>query len=450
MKNIIYVLIGLTLCIACKKDWLDAKPSVNLVVPSTIADFQALIDNNLFTSNAPAVGELSSDDFYLKDANWQALPQVQQKNAYIWAKDVFGGLQQNDWNTPYSQVFYSNVVIDGISKIERTGANRDSYDNVLGNALFLRSMAFFNLVNHYAMPFDVNTSTSDLGIPLRLNANVNEISRRGNVMGVYQQIRNDLRKAVRILPITPLYKTRASKPATYAFLSRVELMMGDFNQSKLYADSCLTLYSSLIDFNTINQTTTSNPLPMYSQEVMFHSVLAFWHALRAANLNVAPELYQQYSTNDLRRTTWFTTLNGNLTIRGNYSGSTTVFAGLAVNEVYMNRAECLARSGQVSLALADLNAVLIKRYKTGTFVPATANTTDEALNLIISERRKELVYQGIRWLDLRRLNKDVRFSKTLSRTVNGITYTLPPNDVRYALPIPEIEVLHYGLEQNPR
>ena len=92
-----------------------------------------------------------------------------------------------------------------------------------------------------------------------------------------------------------------------------------------------------------------------------------------------------------------------------------------------------------------------KRWKAGTFIPFTAATATDALTKIINEKRKELPFTGsIRWEDLRRLNKEPQFAKTLIRILNGQTYSLPPNDAKYTLPIPDDEIRLSGIAQNIR
>ncbi|MGI8583213.1 MAG: RagB/SusD family nutrient uptake outer membrane protein, partial [Chitinophagaceae bacterium] len=64
--------------------------------------------------------------------------------------------------------------------------------------------------------------------------------------------------------------------------------------------------------------------------------------------------------------------------------------------------------------------------------------------------RKELVFRGQRWFDLRRLNKDPRFAKTLTRKLNGKITELPANDPRYTEYIPLDVIGFTGMQQNMR
>ena len=69
--------------------------------------------------------------------------------------------------------------------------------------------------------------------------------------------------------------------------------------------------------------------------------------------------------------------------------------------------------------------------------------------LIAKERRKELLFRGLRWADLKRYNRDGAHI-TLTRTVANKVYTLPPNDPRYAIAIPEDIIKMTDMPQNPR
>jgi hypothetical protein len=158
-----------------------------------------------------------------------------------------------------------------------------------------------------------------------------------------------------------------------------------------------------------------------------------------------------YEENDLRKTLFFTDILGYPIFVGSYEFKQyALFDGLATDEVYLIRAESNARLNNKDLALQDLNKLLRNRYKTGTYVDKVAVNSEEVLRQIIEERRKELCFRGTRWSDLRRLNKDPRFATTIKRVVDGNTYVLPPNDIRYTLPIPDNEIQLSGIQQNNR
>jgi hypothetical protein len=123
---------------------------------------------------------------------------------------------------------------------------------------------------------------------------------------------------------------------------------------------------------------------------------------------------------------------------------------MATDEVYLIKAECAARLGHTDVAMNYLNKVLVTRYVTGTFIPFTADNPDDALEVILKERRKELILRGRRWFDLRRLNLDAKFAKVLVRVENNTRYTLPPNDSKYTFQIPIAVLSATGIEPNVR
>jgi len=440
---------GSIVLFACKKDWLDKKPRASQVVPTTIADAQALMDNvATFSSLYPTI-EISADDYVVDYTTWLAFSVNAWRNMYIWKKEIWENDAQLDWNTAYNKIFISNVALEVLEKINPETSNVTAYNNAKGNALFMRAHAFLDLAHIYSRPYVAGTANSDLGIPLRLTANVNEKSTRSTLQQTFNQIIDDLKRAAPLLPNIPLTKTRSSKAAAYGLLARTCLVMGNYSEAGLYADSCLQINSTLMDFNALSLTNLS-PIAIDNTESIFYSSLGNPSPLLAANLIVSPQLYSLYNSNDLRRDILFRTLNGKLTRKASYTGGTGPFSGIAVDEQYLIRAECKARAGSTTEAMNDLNALLIKRYRTGAFIPLTAASSDAALAIILTERRKELPYRGLRWLDLRRLNQDSRFAVTLGRMVNGVEYTLPPIDNRYTFTIPEVEIKSYGLPQNER
>lgn len=456
MKNLniysLYLAIfTITFITACKKDWLDAKPNKALVVPATVSDYQTLLDNVIqMNSNAPGLGVVSDDNYRLTDATYLGLSQ-QERNAYTWGptENFYGGDGNAEWYYAYSRILDDNVVLAGIRPLTIDPSSRAAFNNVKGSALFFRSLDFYNLAQEFCKPYLAATAGTDLGLPLRISPNVNLSVGRSSLQQTYDQIINDLLTAVPILPVNPLFPTRPSRPAAFGLLSRVYLAQENYGKALLYADSCLQLQNSLLDYNQLSKTAT-NPVARFNKEVIFHYTISGFLAFRTNRLILDAALYQSYNSNDLRRSIYFTTVSGNISYKGSYNGNLSFFGGLATDELYLNRAECYARAGYTNEAMNDLNTLLKTRWLTGTYIPLNAANADAALSLILAERRKELCFRGLRWTDLRRLNRDPRFQTTITRTVAGQTYTLPPNSPRYVLPLEEKEVLTAGLQQNPR
>jgi hypothetical protein len=207
-----------------------------------------------------------------------------------------------------------------------------------------------------------------------------------------------------------------------------------------------------LDYNTLNAA-AAYPIPAFNKEVIYEATLSDDPLFNV--VFVDSNLYKSYDLNDLRKKLFFKmNTSGQATFSGNYTGGTAstlskAFGGIATDEVYLTRAECNARTGNITAAMNDLNSVMSKRWKTGTFVPFTATGTTEALTHILRERRKETLFRGLRWLDLRRLNSEGA-NITLTRNLNGEVYTLAPNDPRYVLPIPPDVISMTKMTQNER
>ncbi|MES1160794.1 MAG: RagB/SusD family nutrient uptake outer membrane protein, partial [Bacteroidota bacterium] len=277
---------------------------------------------------------------------------------------------------------------------------------------------------------------------------VNEKLHRSTVQQTYDSILVYASRAVRLLPPAPnWYPTRPARAAAYGLLSRVYLSARNYTLARLYADSCLQLHSTLLDYNTAD-TNAQFPFSRTNPEVIFSTV-----SLRSGPSAIARSftdsiLFNSYQADDLRRKLFF---RSGLYFFGRYDENGYAFSGIATDELWLTRAECYARIGQVDSAMNDLNQLLQNRWKAGAFTPVDAADADDALGKILSERRKELLYRGLRWTDLRRLNKESRWAVTLTRTVNGQVYTLPPNDVRYVYAIPDNVLSFYtDMPQNPR
>ena len=433
----------------CKK-YLDEKPDGHLEIPSTLDDFQALIDRYQVMNIAdPAAGEVSCDDYYLLTQDYLSLSDDTYRNMYTWQKSNLFLPANNEWFNLYRIVFTANTIVEGLDKINPSDTGEPNFSNVKGQALFARGKALFSVASIWSQAYDPNTGGIDLGIPIRLTSDFNKTSVRANITDTYNQIISDLKQAISLLPVKQIHVIRSSKAAAYAMLARTYLAMRQYQSAGLYADSCLQLNNNLIDYNTLSAT-AAYPFIKFNGEVIYDSEMTTEPPINNTKARIDTLLYRSYSTNDLRKTLYYKAgTNSTIVFKGSYGGSLVLFDGLATDEMYLIRAECYARSNGVTQAMQDLNLLLSKRYKTGTFTNLTASSGADALNKILIERRKELVMRGVRWTDIKRLNKESA-NIILTRNVNGQTFILPPNDLRYALPIPDDIIQLTGMPQNPR
>lgn len=276
--------------------------------------------------------------------------------------------------------------------------------------------------------------------------------KRSSVQKTYDFMISDIKSAIRLLPTKPIKKYRPSLPAAYGLMARLYLAMQEYNLAGLYADSCLQLYNSLMDFNSVD-VSSDGPFEQFNKEVIYDSESYYPDAFYQPDAKVDSFLYQSFEAGDLRKTAFFKPVgDGSYNFKGNYTGKPyepTMFTGIAVDEMILTRAECEARKGDSASALIDLNLLLSERFDASAFIPYSLPVSGGILKLILRERRKELMFRGLRWTDLRRLNKEPQFADTLYRIINNTTYELLPGSERYTLQIDRSSILNSGIQQNP-
>jgi hypothetical protein len=450
-----FCLLVLPALFACHKDFLDEKPEKSLVVPKTISDMEALLNNsNSVMNHSPWLPSFAGDEAYIPDQILISLDVLAQ-NSYQWKEDVYQGRPIMDWNTLYQQVFYANVVLDALKSNVAQENERAKVDELKGRALFYRGLAFFNLATEFAGLDMDNPEQNLLGLPIPRTANISEILQRSTVAELHMQIIDDLNAALDVLPTAVLYKTQSTKQACLALLARAHLYFSSFDEAEQMAMACLAMDDRLLDYNELsldNRNPFDPSLPYGNPEVLFHSKMIS-NPLASASRNVSVDslLLASYQVDDLRGKAFFgATSSGSRYFNGGYTGTTHIFTGLALDEVYLIAAECKARRADVDGAKNLLNILLAKRYRKDSFMPLGSMDSLELLRLILEERRKELVFRGVRWGDLRRLNMENQFVTTVYRVVRGDELQLLPNNPKYLFPVPDQEIQVNKLIQNPR
>jgi tetratricopeptide (TPR) repeat protein len=447
--------IALPVIFSCKK-YLDKRPDLSLVSPVTLKDAQALLDysSRMNANVTPSFIEASADDYFLLAPSFDSYNERLQ-DAYTWK--LFHYNFPNDWASCYQPVYVSNYCLELTGKIKENDANQSLWKNVHGSALFYRSYYFLELLMTYTKAYNEATSKSDLGIPLRQTSDFNEPSVRSNLYDGYHLITSDVRTAAVELPDLPAHVQRPSKCAAYALLARTYLMMNQFDSALKYANKSLEIKSDLIDYNmtpcgdcdiTGSVTSSANVFKKYNSETVFYTEMnghVSSHSSFKALIDTT--LYDSYIDDDLRKTLFFTGSNGYHKFKGSYTRSSIFFTGITTAEMFLVSAECYARLHDVNKAIKQLNTLLKNRISSGTFSPVIAIDETDALKMVLEERRKELIFRGLRWSDIKRYN-EMGASITLRRIINGATYTLAPNANYYALPLPDDIIRITGMKQN--
>lgn len=455
MKTIKYIIaFSLTLMMGACAEFLDEKPDIALVVPSTLDDLQGLLDDTVLRlMNIGSGGMiLSADEIKITD-NGFAARSLLERQLYVWDSELLLGIQNfGDWSLPYQQVFNANLVLDRLENIDPKSAEEQTKkQHVKGRALFYRAMAFHNLMEVFCLPYNPSTAPQNLGIPLRISSNINLNVGRSSLEETYQFIVRDLLESAELLPEQIDFITRPSKAAAYALLARLSLIGNNYENAVVYGTNAVAYSKELLNYNNV----IPAPLIQFpfaaNPELIFHqSTSGFGSIALSPQTLVNNEILEMYEEGDLRRSLYFLQRPSGFSFKGNYSGQVFWFTGLALDEVYLNLSESLARLGRLEESQAFLNELMEKRFDPEFFQPVETNDSEELLNKVLEERRKSLLFRSTRWMDLRRLNQEPARAITLSREVGGQVYTLTPNSVNYALPIPESDIELGGLVQNPR
>lgn len=450
-RNLFICAVMMVLSVSCD-GFLEVKPNARMVVPGTLEDCALLLyDYTTMNCSYPSLGEVSADDYFLPFENWEAVSITDEKNAYVWLDEA--PVLNNQWQGAYKVVFTANQVLDVIKGIP-LATDQDLYDRVKGAAHFYRAFAFHQLLSTYAQAYTKETASSKPGIPIRLSPDLDEKTERATLAECYEQMERDYQTAVRYLPSFNPMKGQPAKAAAYAGLSRMYLEQQTYDKAMVYADSSLQLQKGLLDYNTLNSWAGA-PIPEFNVEVLFSASSIFTMALIQGNARVDSILYDSYESIDLRKQVYF---NPNYElptvsydIKATYDRTQAgIFVGLTVSEVLLIKAESATRLGQYDKALQAINLLRKNRIIKDKYTDVSITDDPALLTFILDERRKELVFRGLRWADLKRLNQNKSTERVLHRKLGDQAYTLSPNSLSYALLIPQDVISESGIEQNKR
>lgn len=314
------------------------------------------------------------------------------------------GITSDLWNQSYHQIYCANAVIEGVQNSVSLSLN--DKNRLTGEALFVRSLVHFYLVNIYGdIPYITNTEYEK-----------NKIAGRTPSATVYSNIISDLDQAIKLLPEQYLTaeRVRPNRSVANALLARVYLYNKQWAEASNSASAVLNNPAYVIG---------NNPDKTFLKE----SVSTIWQFMPKLNGNntdeggsfiflsgsstfvaLSPDLIDAFEIGDLRKSHWIREVNDGANIYYHsfkYKQHTKTDPSVEysiifrIAEQYLIRAEARARQGELIGAKEDLNKI----RNAADLANTTASTANEIINAVIKERRVELFTEyGHRFFDLKR------------------------------------------------
>lgn len=462
-KRILLLLLtffGLLSLQACKK-FLDISPPSTSVNPTTIKDFQEILNSDSLSSCHFFLLDMMSDDLTFSDAQ-VAAPSNFYLRSYLWQNLIWNPSDVDVmYNSTYTRILQMNVILDRVDAAPADQFNTPQNKSVvISQALINRAWYYLQLVNAYGKAYDATTAATDPGVPLVITAGTNALPARASVAQVYAKIISDLKTAVN----NPFLGSKGSdiihpgKSAGYALLARTYLYQGDYVNASNYADSTLATQSTLQNYGASTYANPSQLPDLVSNPEILLGRVSIDPAFYSFYINtVMPSatLTSTLTTSDLRYSKKFVApfRFAPATYRLSLGNSMVFDNSVGVPEVMLIKAECLARSGSFAEAGALLAELRTNRLPSF-IVDNRDYTADNTFGYVLDERRRELFYHGgLRLFDLKRLNKDAALRQDIKRLnqMGETITTLPAGSGKYLVPFsPNVLAANPNIVQNPR
>ena len=389
------------------------------------------------------------------------------------------------WSTHYNVINRVNRLLEFADLVVTTTAPDIAAKNaVLAEARALRAYSYIQLVSFFSVdPSNPNA----LGVILSTTPDRYDLfidrPRVSNQL-IYNLIESDFQFAETNLAATATVYTRVTQKFIAAARARMYLYRKDYVKAKQYATLATGTLSTPTTYNGMWGDTAQGECIFAAARPSggtWSNIGSTWYfnvtsATGGAFLDMGRNLFNLYNQfpNDVRTAIW---IDATAQINPNYAADINYVSNdiLPINkypgkpsqqlrndlkifrnsEMVLILAECEVASSNLTAA-----ATLVRSIRTArTFAaPAPAlpvyATAQAAWADILLERRKELAFEGHRYLDIKRLaalagNQGITRDNTDDDIPNQ-PLTLALSDYRFTLPIPQLEVAgNVNIQQNP-
>lgn len=417
MKSIKYFLMvmGLFLFLTSCEDYLEVPLPVDQLATESVFKSKPAIESTVIGVYSAAASLFVAWDFgytlYLSDELYY--PSVAgSRNLLAIASIDETSTQVTSWSHYFGTIDRANVLIENLPKVADNVLSTEERNKFMGEAKYLRALAYWFMVNFWGE------------VPLVLTSNLDESINlpRAPISDVYAQIIKDLEDAVALLPTTVSSPSSRinNKFQAEALLARVYLYRGLWSEAETAANNVITqsdyyeLLPNLTDvFKRDSKESIFSVREITTSSLFLNKALFGAYNLLDRNCALYPDILEKFESNDTRLTEWTATALGTTNVQpfkyihslfANGSANPQDFVFQRFAELYLIRAEARAHLNKLTGddgAIADINTI---RARASLEVTSAVGQSD-VLAAIEDERIRELFGEGHRWFDLKRTEK---------------------------------------------
>lgn len=479
------------MCLTSCDDYLDIEPKGTALLKTT-EDYLGLIEEISPTYDQGDFWTVSGESSWYKLEELKNYTAPLRSAAYLWDEsyDRAGNTIDSElYNSCYSRITNYNAII---SNVMGSDGNENDKKLAMAQAKIMRAYNYFFLVNTFARPYDPATANTEPGIIVRekMFESIEEEGVQQTVGYTYNFIQQDINDAIDDLPHKADNVFRPDRTFGLALKAKVHLFKREIDECITACEEALA-EAAVAGHELHNMNTVAGPVSAYLlsafgtdraiDDPMYMGVNDLIERMWKENIKYdyddSENLLYQFGTThtdpypmyvtksvidlfeknaDLRyrcciryKATHSTAPEGDcefatLSIKWNP-------AGMRLSEVYLMLAECYARKGgtdNIAKAMGYLETLRATRMFTGKYQHLTATTAEEAMRHVREERKRELFMTCNGFFDMRRFCTE--FNETLTKEIDGQTYTLTPTSHLLTFPFPLKALQTSKLTQNSK
>lgn len=452
MKRILYYLIALIFfssVVSCE-DYLNIAPKGEKI-PETLEDFEALLRDEYTIGYLPVTNALYLlNDYYMKVSNLSS--DTYSRANYMWDENAdrvtLNNAEEDVYYRAYGAISSCNLILEYVPSVE--GASEAEKNEVMAYAKVVRALSYYVAVNFYADTYEAAKASSTLGVPLITSASIDAPYEQVSVQRIYDFILQDLEDALDYgIPSEAMTIIHPNRGAACALMARVYLQMGNYTEALKRAEEALEENSSLFDWNAYydqykdqiedpsNYVKLPTPTDYTYVENYYFRCGNGSPNYSSSELNIPVERAARFEEGDAKfMSRWkYREVNQDVYYEGTGSGYFN-WGGLTTCEAYLIKAECLARSNDITGAMDVLNTVRQTRIRPDVYRPLSASSTAEAIGFIRRTKDNELIFSIVPFADAKRFNSEGTYAYTLKKIYDGQEYTLSPKSHLWTMPFP--------------